>query len=145
MIVRRLVLAASLALMVGPVLAQSVRWTTVSASDGEKFGVGFGNNFTTFYVTCTRGAVIVNAETEGQEGARQTGTVTINGRAFRISGVVEPGPEGDWLSARIPDPGAFLDAMGAARSVSVQTASGRVNLTTAGLAAAVRRGVARCR
>ncbi len=132
-------------MIAGSAAAQSPRWTAVSAPDGQKFGVGFGNNFAQFYVVCHRGSVSVNLETEGQEGARQSAVIIIDGRPFRLSGVVDPGPEGEWLNAPLANPGPFLDAIGKARSITVQTGSGRAVLTTAGMTPAIQRGVARCR
>jgi hypothetical protein len=142
---RGLALGLLLAVTASAASAQSLRWTTANASDGQKFGVGFGNNFASFYVVCFQGAVSVNIETDAPENARQSAVITVDGRAFRYGGIVEPGPDGNWLNARVSDPQALFGAMAAARSISVQAPGTRVTLPAAGQTAAIQRGISRCR
>jgi hypothetical protein len=142
---RRVALGLLLAAAATAAPAQSLRWTTASGSDGQKFGTGAGNSFVGFYVVCFQGAVSVNIETDAPENARLAAVIMVGGRAFRYPGIVEIGPEDNWLTARVTDPQALFTAMSGGRPITVQAGSRRVTLPTTGQTAAIQRGISRCR
>jgi hypothetical protein len=124
--------------------AEDLRWSDGSGSEGHIFGLVGGNHFVWFYGTCRGGNMTVHIGTSGREGARQTAVITIDGRPFRFSGRVEDGPDGENVVAAVPAPGSFIAALRDGRSVTLQSASGRQVLPTAGMRAVAARALGRC-